>query len=75
MGFVLGINRLLFVRHCGSRTAGEVLFWAVAKEYLARGARTAMPNEKEPVNAKHKTHKKEKLIMRECQNKAPNSMT
>ena len=28
-----------------------VLFWAVAKEYLARGANTAMPNKKHQVNA------------------------
>ena len=28
-----------------------VLFWAVAKEYLARGANTAMPNEITTVNA------------------------
>ena len=33
-----------------------VLFWAVAKEYLARGARTAMPNEKTQVTAKHLTN-------------------
>ena len=32
-----------------------VLFWAVAKEYLARGARTAMPNYIKAVNAKHQT--------------------
>jgi hypothetical protein len=30
-----------------------VLFWAVAKEYLARRATTAMPNKKHQVNAKH----------------------
>jgi len=33
-----------------------VLFWAVAKEYLACGARTAMPNEKTQVTAKHLTN-------------------
>ena len=33
-----------------------VLFWAVAKEYLARGARTARPNEKTQVTAKHLTN-------------------
>ena len=27
-----------------------VLFWAVAKEYLARGARTAMPNQIKVIN-------------------------
>ena len=32
-----------------------VLFWADAKEYLARGARTTMPNEITTVNAKHLT--------------------
>jgi hypothetical protein len=33
-----------------------VLFWAVAKKCLARGARTAMPNEKTQVTAKHLTN-------------------
>ena len=30
-----------------------VLFWAVAKVYLARGANTAMPNKNTTVNPKH----------------------
>ena len=32
-----------------------VLFWAVAKEYLARGANTAKPNKKIIVNIGHRT--------------------
>jgi hypothetical protein len=39
-----------------------VLFWAVAKEYLARGARTAMPNEITTVNAIHQTQEKTKIV-------------
>ncbi len=33
-----------------------VLFWAVAKKCLARGANTAMPNEITTVNAEHMKH-------------------
>ncbi len=35
-----------------------VLFLAVEKEYLARGAKTAMPNKSTPVNIKQRKPKK-----------------
>ncbi len=35
-----------------------VLFWAVAKEYLARGARPAMPNKSTPTNISQRNQKK-----------------
>jgi hypothetical protein len=38
-----------------------VLFWAVAKKYLARGARTAMPNKMSPVNTNQQVAKKTKI--------------
>ena len=46
-GLMFGIYWVLFVRSCGTRTAGEVLFCNSPKEYPEKAATSATPLEKQ----------------------------
>ncbi len=67
MDSIIGCSALTFclLRHCGSRTAGEVLFCYSPKEYPEKAATTATPRKKHgvPIESAHlpcreKTRKK-----------------